>query len=146
MSPNGKREVVFAALTSENRILAIDITDPANPVASTVLKAGVNAPSDFASPDNLSFDKFGHLFITEDPGGSFPSKTTGDDIWMATLGADVASNATSLVRFASLTDCDAEPTGIIFDKSGTRLFVNVQHRGGDGLDKTVAFSRTPGKQ
>jgi hypothetical protein len=24
----------------------------------------------------------------------------------------------------------AEPTGIYFDKSGTRLFVTVQHRGG----------------
>lgn len=79
-------------------------------------------------------------------GGSFPAKSTGDDLWMATLGTDVAAPATSLVKFASLTDCDAEPTGIIFDKSGTRLFVNVQHRGGDGLDKTVAISRTPGNQ
>jgi uncharacterized protein len=37
------------------------------------------------------------------------------------------------VRFASLTDCEAEPSGIYFDKSGTTLFVNVLHRGGPAL-------------
>jgi uncharacterized protein len=49
--------------------------------------------------------------------------------------------AASVQRFASLTDCDAEPTGICFGKRGTTTsFVNVQHRGGDGLDKSVAIA------
>jgi secreted PhoX family phosphatase len=146
VSPNGTREVLYAAITSENRVLALDISDPANPVASTVVKQGVNAPADFIFPDNLAFDRFGNLFVAEDPGGSFPGKVQGDDIWMATLGSDPAGLAASFTRFASLNDCDAEPTGLLFDKSGKRLFVNIQHRGGDGLDKTVAISRTPGNQ
>ena len=144
VSPDGKREVLYAALTGENRIIAIDISDPTGPVVKTLVKQNVNAPADFTLPDNLAFDKFGNLFVTEDPGGSFPGKTIGDDIWMATLGADPAAAATAFPKFASLTDCDAEPTGIIFDKTGTRLFVNIQHRGGDGLDKTLAITRVPG--
>ena len=40
-----------------------------------------------------------------------------------------------------MTDCDAEPTGIYFGKRGpTALFVNIQHRGGDGLDKSLAIT------
>ena len=46
-------------------------------------------------------------------------------------------------RFASLTDCEAEPTGIYFDMKSSRLFVNVQHRGGDKLDKVVAVDAVP---
>jgi secreted PhoX family phosphatase len=47
----------------------------------------------------------------------------------------------SVERFGSLTDCDAEPTGIYWERGGDRLFVNVQHRGGDRLDKAVAIGR-----
>jgi secreted PhoX family phosphatase len=47
-----------------------------------------------------------------------------------------------VTRFASLTDCEAEPTGIYFDLTSSRLFVNVQHRGGDKLDKTMAITAT----
>ncbi len=45
-----------------------------------------------------------------------------------------------MVRFASLTDCEAEPTGIYFDKSGQKLYVNAQHRGGDGRDLGVVIT------
>jgi uncharacterized protein len=45
-----------------------------------------------------------------------------------------------VVRFASLKECSPEPTGIYFDKDGGTLYVNVQHRGGDELDKTVAVT------
>jgi hypothetical protein len=49
--------------------------------------------------------------------------------------------AASVLRFASLTDCDAEPTGIYFEMKSQRLLVNIQHRGGgDRLDKTLAIS------
>jgi hypothetical protein len=47
----------------------------------------------------------------------------------------------SVERFASLTDCSAEPTGIYVDLRSNTLFVHAQHRGGDGLDKTVAVFR-----
>jgi secreted PhoX family phosphatase len=94
-------------------------------------------------PDNLALDRFGNLYITEDPGGSFAGgKRKGDDIWTAAPAAG-GGNApsSSVVRFASLTDCDAEPTGIYFDRTTDRLFVNVQHRGGDTFDKTMSLFR-----
>ena len=46
------------------------------------------------------------------------------------------------MRFASLTDCAAEPSGIYFDLTGTRLFVNVLHRGGaDPRDLGLIITR-----
>jgi hypothetical protein len=43
-----------------------------------------NAPiAEFQRPDNLALDREGNVAITEDPGGSLPSKTRGDDIWIA---------------------------------------------------------------
>jgi len=61
-------------------------------------------------------------------------------IWVATPPKGPPHQAAaSVVRFASLTDCNAEPTGIYFDLNRNTLFVHAQHRGGDGRDKTVAF-------
>jgi hypothetical protein len=46
------------------------------------------------------------------------------------------------VRFASLFDCAAEPSGIYFDKRSWALFVHVQHRGGpDPRDLEVKIER-----
>jgi secreted PhoX family phosphatase len=111
---------------------------------SQFVRAGVNAPADFEMPDNLALDRSGTLFIAEDPGGTFASgKRKGDDVWAAAPAEGGASP--SVVRFASLTDCDAEPTGIYFDLTANRLFVNVQHRGGDMLDKTMALFQASSK-
>ena len=61
--------------------------------------------------------------------------------WRSGLGVRaeklVGCSRDAKARFATLTDCDAEPTGIYFDIRGWGLFVNAQHRGGDGLDKAV---------
>ena len=55
----------------------------------------------------------------------------GADIWVATrLKGGQHRPTESTVRFASLPDCAAEPSGIYFDKRGWGLFVHVQHRGG----------------
>jgi hypothetical protein len=137
---------LFVAITSEHRILAVDLGKPGRndeaPLhVSQYARAGINAPADFSMPDNLAVDRQGNLYITEDPGGNFAGgKRNGDDIWVAapSTGGKYAP-AAGVVRFASLSDCDAEPTGIYFDISGNRLFVNVQHRGGDMQDKTMAI-------
>jgi uncharacterized protein len=102
---------------------------------------GSNVTTEFEMPDNLALDRSGNLYIAEDPGGSFSSgKRKGDDIWVAAPNRGGQRQASpSVRRFASLTDCDAEPTGIYFDLKSSRLFVNVQHRGGDKLDKAVAI-------
>ena len=146
---------LYVAVTSEHRVLGIDL-DPrgedrndedngrdqrSDAFVYDFVKIGVNATGEFEMPDNLAFDHDGNLFIAEDPGGSFASgKRKGDDIWVATPGGRHGP-AASVARFASLTDCDAEPTGILFELQRNVLFVNAQHRGGDRLDKTVAISR-----
>ena len=90
---------------------------------------------------DVALDPHGNLYITEDPGGSFATKHKGDDIWVARPGKGTHAPASSVERVASLTDCDAEPTGLYWELHGDRLFVNVQHRGGDRLDKAVAISQ-----
>jgi len=96
-------------------------------------------------PDNLALDHAGNLYITEDPGGSTSSGKLGDDIWVAAPAKGNGTASASVDRFATLTDCEAEPTGLYFDRSGWRLFVNIQHRGGDRIDKTMAITAARGK-
>jgi len=157
-SGNFPGNILFVAITGraapqDNRIIAIDLGEDraagqdelqsnSTPFVYNYVAPGLNVSSaDFEMPDNLALDRAGNLFIAEDPGGSFPGKTKGDDIWMATPGQGRHSPASSVVRVGSLTDCDAEPTGIYWDINRSQLFVNVQHRGGDRLDKAVAIFR-----
>jgi hypothetical protein len=142
-----KGDRFYVSITSEHRVLAVDLgVDTPHAIApahvTEFVRAGANAPTDFEMPDNLALDRFGNLYIAEDPGGSFSGgKRKGDDIWMAAPAASQFGPSASVARFASLTDCDAEPTGIYFDQTADRLFVNVQHRGGDMLDKTMGVFR-----
>jgi len=76
------------------------------------------------NPDNLLVHRDGRLFIAEDQ-----DEPTGDDIWVAVPDRRDPDTAANTVRFASLFDCVAEPTGIYFNRDQTILFVNVQHRG-----------------
>jgi uncharacterized protein len=145
----GGANTLYVAVTGpgDNRVLGIDLREPqggqdhATAFVYDYVKVGLNAPGDFEWPDNLALDKNGNLYITEDP-ATAPTTGRGDDIWVAVppSGGDHHSLASSVVRFASLTDCNAEPTGIYFNLSGSTLFVHAQHRGGDGLDKALAIS------
>ena len=147
----GGANVAYVSITSEHRVLAIDLREPAGGTehatayVSEYVSRGTNATTEFEMPDNLALDRSGNLYIAEDPGGNFGGgKRKGDDIWVATPnrgGQHLSSPSVS--RFASLTDCEAEPTGIYFDMKSSRLFVNVQHRGGDKLDKVVAVDAVP---
>jgi secreted PhoX family phosphatase len=144
----GGANTLYVAITGagDTRVLAVDLREPRGGSGHDTafvydyVKIGLNAPADFEFPDNLALDKNGNLFITEDP-ATAPTTGRGDDIWVATPArGGTHSPAEMVVRFASLTDCNAEPTGIYFDLSGTTLFVNAQHRGGDGRDKCVAIT------
>jgi hypothetical protein len=143
----GGANVMYVAITSEHRVLAIDLRQPRGGSAHDAafvgeyVSRGTNATDEFEMPDNLALDRSGHLYIAEDPGGSFASgKRTGDDIWVAAPSTGPRSASPNVERFATLTDCDAEPTGLYFDLGSSRLFVNVQHRGGDKLDRTMAIA------
>jgi uncharacterized protein len=140
-SNRGGSNVLYVAVTDEDRVLRIDLREPsggadeASAFVSEYVGAGVNAPMDFNNPDNLALDKNGNLFITEDT-----STPLGMDIWVAVPQHGSHETAAETRRFASLTDCAAEPSGIYFDTSGTVLFVNVLHRGGaDPRDLGVAI-------
>jgi hypothetical protein len=139
-------DVLYAAITGEDRVIAIDL-DPKNQpkgrvFVSDYVRDGVNAPTDFDFPDNLALDQHGNLYITEDPGGSAPTKTLGDDVWFAPFNPQSAAQSLPIRRFFSITDCNAEPTGIYVSPSGKSLFVNIQHRGGsDPRDLSIAVWR-----
>jgi hypothetical protein len=103
--------VLYVAVTGENRVLRVDLREPAggrdhgSAFVSDYVRAGVNAPIDFENPDNLALDKNGNLYIAEDQ--DLPS---GDDIWVAIPANGDRLIAAETVRFASLFDCAAEPT------------------------------------
>jgi uncharacterized protein len=104
--------IMYVAVTSENLVLKIELSGDEAFVTNYVQNV-----AGFSDPDNLALDAQGNLFITEDNGPG--------DIWVARAGEGGA-----IERFASLSDCAAEPTGIYFDRGAHVLYVNVQHAGG----------------
>jgi secreted PhoX family phosphatase len=138
---------LYVAVTEpeETRVLAIDLREPAGGathdsayVWDYVRRGQPNVPADFEWPDNLALDRNGNLYIAEDPPSNPPGR--GADVWVAEPPNAVGTHqpAERVVRFASLTDCAAEPTGLYFNKGKEpRLYVNAQHRGGDGIDEAV---------
>jgi uncharacterized protein len=137
-SNRGGSNVLYVAVTDENRVLRIDLREPpdgsgdATAFVSDYVRNGANAPADFTNPDNLALDKNGNLFITEDT-----TNLVGMDVWVAVPSAPTRLAAARTVRFASLTDCTAEPSGIYFDQTGTVLFAHALHREGDDLSVAI---------
>ena len=132
----GGANVLYVAVTDEHRVLRIDLREPGagatheTAFVSDYVRQGLNAPADFTNPDNLALDKNGNLYITEDT-----TTPPGMDIWVAVAGGGEHLAAVSTVRFASLTDCTAEPSGIYFDQTGTVLYVHALHRTGQDLER-----------
>ena len=91
----GGANVLYVALTgpsnpADNRVIAIDLREPKGGSAHATafvydyVKWGVNAvQGDFEMPDNIALDRYGNLYITEDPGTASSTKR-GDDIGVAT--------------------------------------------------------------
>jgi secreted PhoX family phosphatase len=125
----GGASVMFVAVTSEDLVLRIEL-DGTNAWVSNF----VEDVSGMTDPDNLALDAHGNLYIAED--------RAAGDIWVARRTGGPERAATDVVRFASLSDCSAEPTGIYFDRSSHLLYVNVQHAGGAlGNDLTVVITK-----
>ena len=85
-------------------------------------------------PDNVAFQPHtGNLVVLEDgptsivtPSGIEPR---GNDLWICLPdGDDDDTLSDGCVRFASVKDTSAEPSGFIFTASGEEAFVNIQHR------------------
>jgi len=130
----GGSNVLYVAITDEHRVLRVDLREPGGRAGSDTafvseyVRQGINAPMDFTNPDNLALDKGGNLYIAEDT-----TTPPGMDIWVAVPNKVDRDTAEDTVRFASLTDCTAEPSGIYFDTNGKVLFANVLHRAGQDL-------------
>lgn len=128
----GGQDVMYVATTSDDLVLRIELQGDAAFVSNFV-QEGMNV-NGLNNPDNLALDSQGNLFIAEDSGPG--------DIWVAKASGGGELVASEVVRFASLTDCAAEPTGIYFDRSGKTLYVNVQHAGGAlRADLTLTIQR-----
>jgi uncharacterized protein len=125
-------DVMFATSTSENLVLRIEL-DGDRAFVSNYVKEGVNVTG-LENPDNLALDQEGNLYIVEDNGPG--------DIFFVPAGHGTERVASGVVRFASLSDCSAEPTGLYFDRNGKTAWVHVQHAGGAlRNDLLVAFHR-----
>lgn len=129
---SGGSQVMYVVSTSENLVLRIALKGD-EAFVSNYVEGGVNAVG-FEDPDNLALDPHGNLYIAED-------RSQGD-IWVARKAGGNSTRPAEVVRFASLSDCSAEPTGIYFDRNGKTLFVNVQHAGGAlANDLTIAIRK-----
>ncbi len=118
------------------RVIAINLSAM---TVSDYVKPGVNVPREpapdegtvgwagFDNPDNLAQAPDGRLVIVED---KVPS-----DIWFADPDSNGDGFADRLLLFASLSDPEAEASGIYFRPGDSALLVNIQHsasKDGDG--------------
>jgi secreted PhoX family phosphatase len=96
--------------------------------------------------DNVAFQPHtGHVVVLEDNSVTsvkrldpLVTELRGNDLWICLRdGDDDDVLSDGCVRFASIRDTSAEPTGFIFLGSGEEAFVNIQHRAvNDALGNT----------
>jgi hypothetical protein len=82
---------------------------------------------ELAMPDNIAYQPGrGNWILHED--GDGPEVGRNNDLWACLDDGDDADGLSDgCVRIATLNDLNAEWTGGIFDATGTRFFVSVQH-------------------
>lgn len=108
----------------------------ANTGRAPIVTRLVTGDRDMNQFDNVAFQPpSGNLYTLEDSetealnADGTLKEVRGTDIWACLpdgLDRDVQSDG--CIRVASVRDTDAESTGLIFDASGTRAYVNIQHR------------------
>ncbi len=96
--------------------------------------------------DNVAFQPHtGNLVVLEDNSvtsvkqlNPLVTELRGNDLWICLPDGDDDDVLTDgCIRFASIRDTSAEPTGFIFTGSGESAFVNIQHRAAnDALGNT----------
>jgi secreted PhoX family phosphatase len=116
------------------------------PVTGTIptVERFITGSEERAMYDNVAFQPHtGNLVVLEDGSvnavtslNPLKSELRGNDLWMCLPdGADDDALSDGCVRFASIRDTSAEPTGFIFLGSGEEAFVSIQHRAfNDNID------------
>jgi secreted PhoX family phosphatase len=84
---------------------------------------------DFAMMDNVAYQPGrGNWLINEDGDGPGYPTPRNNDIWACLDdGADADQLSDSCVKLMTINDLNAETTGGLFDATGKRYFVSVQH-------------------
>lgn len=101
--------------------------------------------SDFSCPDNMTFDKWGHLWLTTDISGNSMNKPpymkfkNNGLFYIPTSG----KFAGQVFQVASAPR-DAELTGVTLSEDGKTLFVSVQHPGEKSKSLDRLTSHWPG--
>jgi hypothetical protein len=147
-------EVVYIAVTSENKVISIEILEqgpgnrngnkhldwnghgrPATPSGKAVVRTFVSnsSPKNLGfptttgtlnSPDNLAMDSTGNLYVIEDAPNG---SSTGGDIWFI-RDTNNDGVAESLDHFMSIQVAGSEATGMIFNPAvPTEFVVACQH-------------------
>lgn len=130
-------EVLYVAITSENRVISIEILTQGNHLIggqayvrtlisrSTPKNAGYTGTTgEIDSPDNLALDAAGNIYVIED---SPNSGSIGGDVWFA-RDTDNDGVAESCDHFLSLGVQGCEATGMIFNpRIPTEFVLTVMH-------------------
>jgi secreted PhoX family phosphatase len=119
-----------------------------NPVTGTIptVDRFVTGSEERGMFDNVAFQPHtGNLVVLEDNSvtsvkslNPLVTELRGNDLWICLPDGDDDDVLTDgCVRFASIRDTSAEPTGFIFTGSGESAYVNIQHRAAnDALGNT----------
>ena len=125
-------EILYVAVTSENKVISIEIGQPRGKKGSdkaTVRVMASNAtPKNLGfpattgvinSPDNIALDALGNVYVIEDAPNS---SSTGGDIWML-RDTDNDGVAESVDHFLSVRADGCEATGMIFNPANPLEFM-----------------------
>lgn len=101
---------------------------------NVVVNRFIEGDTDFNSFDNLAFQPHtGALYVVED-------HDNGDIFACLRDGADRDLKSDGCVKMLSVKDSSAEPTGFIFDASGTRAYVSIQHSDDSNMPKVDDYA------
>jgi hypothetical protein len=105
------------------------------------LATGLAVGGALGSPDNLSIDANGNIYIIEDQNGA-----VNDDIWFANdinKDGDLLDAGEGVARWASNGTPGSEFTGLYFSKVDPNIaYVNIQHPN-DGNDRMIQITAVP---
>ncbi len=136
------REFLYVTTTTTNEVYRLalqsnEISVFANQATSDLATSAAVGEA-LTSPDNLSVDADGNIYIVEDRGGG-----VDDDIWLANdrnRDGDLTDSGEGIGRWASNGTVGSEFTGLYFDPTNKRrAWVNIQHPA-SGNDRTIEIT------
>jgi len=110
--------------------------NPKDPATGSTFHPATTDNGWFVTPDNLTFDPKGRMFVATDGANDF-------DIPDGVYGVDTEGAARGLPKLLFTCPMGAEATGPCFTPDGTTLFVSVQHPAEDSATLEELTTRWP---